>query len=261
MLEKKYNRYLKKIKVEKRLILISQISIIVIFLLLWQLSSDYQLINSFIFSSPLKIIKMIGHLLTNGNLLKHLLITLQEIIIAFSLGFILSFITAIIMYEIPFVAKMIEPFLTMINSLPKVALGPIIIIWVGANTKAIIFMALLINLVVSILTIYNGFIKTDYTKIIYLKSLNATRYDILTKLVLKSSKSDIIASLKMNISMTLIGVIMGEFLVSKGGIGYLIIYGTQIFNLTIVLSGILILILLSYLLYLLIRIYEKNSIN
>lgn len=261
MLEQKFHNYLKKQKLEKIVIMLSQTLIIMLFFGLWELLSKYHIINSFIFSSPSMIIKTIINLLINGHLIAHIFVTLKEILIAFSLGIAISLVIAILMYELPILAKIIEPFLTIINSLPKVALGPIIIIWFGANELSIIVMALLINLIVSTLTIYNGLKEVDPNQILLLKSLRASRYDILTTLVLKSASNSIISSLKLNISMTLIGVIMGEFLVSKAGIGYLIIYGTQIFNLNIVMSGIIILVLLSYFLYLIITIYEKNSIN
>ena len=146
----------------------------------------------------------------------------------------------------------------MLNSLPKVALGPIIIIWAGANIKSIIVMALLINLIVSILNIYNGFIGVDEIKIKLLKSFGAKRLQLLRYLILPESKRTIISSLKINISMTLIGVIMGEFLVSKQGIGYLIIYGTQVFNLTLVMGGIVVLIILSFIIYECITLLEKK---
>ena len=145
--------------------------------------------------------------------------------------------------------------------LPKVALGPIIIIWTGANTKSIITMALLINLIISIITIYNGFLNTDIYKIKLLKSFKANKFQILTKVVIPSSYSTIISSLKINISMSLIGVITGEFLVSKKGLGYLIIYGTQIFNLNIVMSGIIILIFISFILYEIMGLIEKRLLN
>lgn len=149
----------------------------------------------------------------------------------------------------------------MINSLPKVALGPLIIIIAGANMKSIIIMALLINLIVSIITIYNGFLNIDDKKIKLIKSFGATKLQILFKLVIPSSYKTIISSLKLNISMSLIGVIMGEFLVSKEGIGYLIIYGTQVFNLSLVMAGILILVIISYILYKIIIFIESKLIK
>ena len=149
----------------------------------------------------------------------------------------------------------------MLNSLPKVALGPMIIIWTGANTKSIIVMALLINLIVSILNIYNGFLGTDLNRLKLMETFHASKLQTLFYLVIPNSKNTIVSSLKLNISMTLIGVIMGEFLVSKKGIGYLIIYGTQVFNLNIVMSGIIILVLMSFLIYEFIQFIEKKIVS
>ena len=182
-------------------------------------------------------------------------------LIAFLLGITLSFVIAIILYEFKILNKIIDPYLTMLNSLPKVALGPLIIIIAGANTKSIIVMALLINLIVGVMTIYNGFNNIDKDLIKLFKTFNASRLDILFKLTIPASYKTIISSLKLNISMTLIGVIMGEFLVSKSGIGYLIIYGTQVFNLNMVMSGIIILIIISFVLYKIITYIEKKLLK
>ncbi len=260
-MSKEQSFYLKKIKRNKINIIFAQILITIIFFLLWQILADKKIINPFIFSSPKKIMETIFSLYQNYNLFSHIWTTLYETIIAFGLGITLGFTIAIILYECKTIAKIIDPFLTMLNSLPKVALGPIIIIWAGANMKSIIVMALLINLILSIITIYNGFLNTDAYKIKLLKSFGASKLQILTKVVIPASYSTIISSLKINISMSLIGVIMGEFLVSKKGIGYLIIYGTQVFNLHIVMSGIIILILISFLLYELIDKLEKKLLK
>ena len=251
-------KIIKKKKRKKRIILFSQISIILLFIITWEILAKRKILNPFIFSSPTKIATTIANLIQTGELWEHILTTLYEVILAFSIGITVGFIIAILLYELPTFAKIIDPFLTMINSLPKVALGPIIIIWTGANTKSIIVMALLINLIVSIMNIYNGFLGVDEIKLKLLQTLKASKSQILKFLIIPESKRTIISSLKINISMTLIGIIMGEFLVSKKGIGYLIIYGTQVFNLTLVMSGIIILIILSFLIYECISLIEKK---
>ena len=144
------------IKKQKRfnlLVLLTQISIIALFIILWEVLTRYNIINSFIFSSPSLILKTIKDLALQGNLFNHILTTFYETIIAFVLGIVLGFIIAIILYSFKFIQKVFDPFLTLINSLPKVALGPILIIWIGANMNSIIVMALLINLIVSIISI------------------------------------------------------------------------------------------------------------
>lgn len=249
--------YLKKIKQKKITILLIQITIFIGFFILWEILSRNEIINSFVFSRPSKIWTTIISLIKDNNFFIHIYTTLYEVIISFFLGISLGFLIAIILYEIPLLSEVIDPFLTMINSLPKVALGPLIIIIAGANLKSVIIMALLINLIINIITILNGFKNTDQNKIKLLQSFGATKYQILKKLIIPNSYTTIISSLKLNISMSLIGVIMGEFLVSKAGIGYLIIYGTQVFNLSLVMAGILILVIISFILYNIIIYIEK----
>lgn len=252
-----YKQYLKNEKMKKTIILLSQFFIFIILIVSWELLSKYGLINSFITSSPSNIIKTIGTLYSKNNLFIHVNTTVIEIIVSFLITCILSILMAIILYSNNFIYKIIEPYLLMFNSLPKVALGPIIIIWIGANQKSIIVIAILISIIVSFQSIYNGFINTDKNKIKLLKTYNASKLDILLYLVLPESKNTIINTLKINISMCLIGTITGEFLTSKSGIGYLILYGSQVFNLNLVMSGIIILLILSLIIYKIINIIIK----
>ena len=170
----------------------------------------------------------------------------------------LGVIIAVILWWSPFISKVFEPFLVVLNSLPKVALGPIIIIWVGAGMPAIIVMALLISLIVSILNILNGLINTEEEKIKMAKTLNASKWQILTKIVLPSNFKTIFNTLKVNIGLSLVGVISGEFLVSKGGLGYLIVYGGQVFKLDLVMTSVIILGIVAALMYEGVELLEKK---
>ena len=216
-MSEEHKKYLKKIKREKIIVITFQILILVGFLVLWEVLSKLKIINPFIFSSPSKVIETIKNLYLNYNLIGHILTTLYETLIAFILGITLSFLIAIILYEFKILNKIVDPYLTMLNSLPKVALGPLIIIIAGANTKSIIVMALLINLIVGIMTIYNGFNNTNKDLIKLFKTFKASRLDILLKLTIPASYKTIISSLKLNISMTLIGLLppVGENLNSN----------------------------------------------
>lgn len=203
-----HKKYLRKLKLNKLLISITQISIFIFFIIIWQFLASHNYINSFITSSPSKILSTISKLYIENNLFIHIWITIKETIISFMITTFLSIIISIILYESDFLSKVIDPYLTILNSLPKVALGPIIIIWIGANQNGIITMAILISIIVSIQTIYNGFINTDKLKIKLLKTFNATKKDILFNVVIPSNKSTIINTLKINISMCLIGIMV-----------------------------------------------------
>ena len=210
-------KYLKKNKITKVSILLTQITIVILFIALWEILADKGIIDSFITSKPSRMLKTFMNLSQNG-LLEHLGVTCYETIVGFSLGAILGVIIAIILWWSKFLSKVAEPFLVVLNSLPKIALGPVIIIWVGAGTPAIIVMALAISLIVTILEILNGFLNTEEEKIKMARTFNASKFQILTKIVIPANISTFINSLKVNIGLSLVGVISGEFLVSKAGL-------------------------------------------
>jgi len=255
---KEHIDYLKKIKRNKRLVLLTQIIIIIVFFGIWELLANLKIINTFLYSSPSKIINTVINLFNNNSLLTHIGITIYEVIISFIISSILAFIIGTILWWNKFIARVLEPYLTIINSLPKVALGPLIIIWAGASIKSIIIMSLTISLFITIINIYQSFISTNENYITLLKSFKATKKDILFKVVIPSNKENIISTLKINMSMNFIGVIMGELLVSKSGLGYLIMYGSQVFNITLVITSIIILGILSFVFYYLINYIEKK---
>lgn len=195
--------------------------------------------------------------LFSNDLLKHLGVTLYETIIGFIGGTLLGIAISIILWLSKFLSKVFEPFLVVLNSLPKVALGPIIIIWVGSGTQAIIVMALAISLIVTILDILHGFMNTDKDKIKMAKTFKANKFQILTKIVIPANIPCFINSLKINIGLSLVGVISGEFLVSKAGLGYLIVYGGQVFQLDLVMTSVILLGIISAIMYKSVVLLEK----
>ena len=258
MYSEEHKNYLKKIKINNRIIKFTQIAIIILLIIIWQFAADYGLINTFIYSSPKMIIKSIINLSQDGSLFNHIFITFYEVIIGFILGVFIGLVIAAILWRYKFLAKVIDPYLTVLNSLPKVSLGPIIIIIAGAGTKSIILMALFISVIITIIDVYSSFNNTDDNKVRLMRSFNANQKQIFFKLVLPSNFNSIISVLKVNLSLTFIGVIMGEFLVSKAGVGYLIMYGSQVFNLNLVVTGIIILAIMASILYYFILFIEKR---
>ena len=250
--------YLRKIKKRKTAVIIVQILIIILFLSLWQLAANKEWINTFLSSSPKEVINTFISLLNQNNIFNHIYVTVYETLISFLIASILGLVIASILWWNSFIAKVLDPYLTVLNSLPKVALGPLIIIWVGANTNSIIFMALMISLIISIINIYNGFVSTDENFVTLMRSFIANKFQIYKSVILPSNISTIVNCLKINISMSLIGVIMGELLVSKEGLGYLIMYGSQVFNINLVITSVVILAIISYLMYFIVNYIEKK---
>lgn len=240
--------YLRKQIMNKIAILTVQILIVVGFIALWEILANIGIIDSFIASQPSRILKTFMNL-SNNDLLTHLGVTCFETIVGFGLGAILGILIAIILWWSNFLSKVADPFLVVLNSLPKIALGPVIIIWVGAGMGAIIVMALAISLIVTVLEILNGFLNTDKELLKMAKTFNASKMQVLTKIVIPANISTFINSLKVNIGLSLVGVISGEFLVSKAGLGYLIVYGGQVFQLDLVMTSVIILSIVAAIMY------------
>lgn len=247
-LSKERKAYLAKKKQNKILIRITQIGILMFFVILWEMLASIGLIDSFITSKPSQIVATFIGMLSNG-LLKHIGITCLETIVGFLLGTIFGTLIASALWWSPFFSKVLAPFLVVLNSLPKVALGPIIIIWVGAGAKAIITMALAISIIVTILEMLNGFIATDINKIKMAEAFGANKFQVFTKIVFPSNVPVLLNVFKVSIGLSMVGVITGEFLVSKAGLGYLIVYGGQVFKLDLVMTSVIILGVVATLMY------------
>lgn len=258
MMSEEHKIYLNTIKREKLLVRFVQIGIIVFFTFLWQFGADNHFINTFIYSSPKSVLKTVFELYNSGELFRHIGITFYEVIISFLLSSFIGLAVATLLWKFNFLAKVIDPYLTILNSLPKVSLGPIIIIIAGAGFKSIILMALFISVIITIVNVYHGFVSTDIDKIKLMKSFKASSFDIFIKLVLPSNFKNIVTVSKVNLSLNFIGVIMGEFLVSKAGIGYLIMYGSQVFNLNLVVCGIFVLAIMASIMYYFILFIERR---
>lgn len=261
MKSKEYKQFLKKNKVNKILVHVTGIIILLLLIFIWEYLANEGVINTFIYSSPSRIFKTIMELYRGNNLFKHIWVTVYETGISFILATFMGTLIAIILWYSKFLYQVFDPYLTILNSLPKIALGPIIIILCGANMNSIIIMALLISLIITIVNVYAGFISTDSNRIKLMQGFGASKIQILRYLIIPYNYNVIINSLKINVGMSLVGVIMGEFLVSKSGIGYLINYGSQVFNLNLVFAGIVILLIVSYLMYLIVLYIEKVLIR
>lgn len=243
-----HSEYLRKRFIRNMALMISRLLIIVLFLGIWEILARNNLINTFLYSSPSRMITTFINLFNTG-LLSHIGITVFEVLVSFTLSIVLGLIIATMFWSNSFISDVLDPYITILNSLPKVALGPLIIIWFGAKINSIIFMSLMISLFVTIINIYQGFMSTDKNLITMIKSFGANKWQVFRYVIFPSNKSNIISTLKVNVSMNLIGVIMGELLVSKKGLGYLIMYGSQVFNIDLVITCVVILGILSYIMY------------
>ena len=260
-MEKEHEVYLKKVKRNKWKIGIIRIAILVIFIALWEVAAKLKLIDPFLTSSPSRIVKSLISFVNGGTLFRHIWVTCYETIIGFMLGTILGVIIAIILWASKTASKVLDPYLVVLNALPKVALAPIIIFWVGNGTPAIITIALLISIVTTIISVLTGFNEVDEGKMLLMTTFQANKWQKLRYLVFPASIPVIISALKINVGLSWVGVIMGEFLVAREGLGFLIIYGGQIAQLDMVMMSIVFLSVIAFIMYEVVAILENKLVN
>ncbi len=260
-LSPEHARYLKRCSRHTALVWALRLGVLALLLGIWELIAAVGLVDPFITSSPSRIGKTIAGLYMDGSLFYHVGITLAETLVGFLIAVVVGTAIALALWWSDTLRSVLEPYIVVLNALPKIALGPLIIIWFGTGQKAIIFMTVLVGIIVAIMHMLSAFIATDASKILLLRSMGASKLQILVKLVVPSSLASFISMLKVNVGMAWIGSIMGEYIVSRAGLGYLIVYGGQVFKLDLVMSATCILCILAAGMYFLVVLLEKAIVK
>ncbi len=250
-------RYLAKRRRGRIAVNCCRAGVLVVVLGLWELLASTGAIDAFITSSPSRIAVKLSELSRDGELFRHAAVTLGETLAGFVIATAVGTLIAIALWWCEPLRKVLEPHLVVLNALPKIALGPIIIIWMGSGTGAIVFMAVLICIIITIIGVLSGFLQTDRGKMMLMDTLGATKLQKLTLLVLPANIPNIVAALKINVGLSWVGSIMGEYLVSRAGLGYLIIYGGQVFDLDLVMTSTIVLCVLAAAMYATVAVFEK----
>lgn len=254
----KHQEYLLGEKKHKTIVYLWRFGLLIAFVLLWEILALFEIIDAFIMSSPSRMIATFCTLVSDGSLWLHLGVTLYETIAGFLIATLLGTLIAIAFWWWTFLSETLEPYVVVLNALPKIALGPIIIIWVGAGTNAIITMAVLVCIIITVISMQNAFLSVEKDKLLLMKTMHATKFQTLTKLVLPYSVPAFVSTLKINVGLAWVGSIIGEYLVSKAGLGYLIVYGGQIFKLDLVMTSTVLLCALAGGMYAIVVFIEKK---
>ncbi len=251
-----YLAYRRSVRMHRIGVLAVQMLLLVIGLALWQYAADHYWVNPMLTSKPSKVWETLMKLSVNGSLVRHTLVTLQETMLGFAVGMALGVAVSVALWWWPAFSRVMDPYLVVLNAMPKIALGPILYVWLG-EVHSIYGMAVAISVVVTIVMVYVGFRAVDPQKIKLMQTFGASKLQMLQKVVFPASLPTLVATLKVNIGLTLTGVIVGEFISSKAGLGYLIIYGGQVFQMELVMTSIVILLVISAVMYLAIGWLEK----
>ena len=252
-----HRHYLRHYHFHRLLVIFFRIFLLTGFLFLWEFCASHQIIDSFIFSSPSKIMNVLLLMISDHSIFLHLGVTLYETFVSFFLVIFVSILFAILLWYSNNLSEILEPYLVVLNSLPKSALAPLLIVWLGATKTTIIVTGMSVAIFGSILNLYTSFRSTDPRKIKLIYTLRGNHLHVLTKVILPYSIPAIISNMKVNIGLCLVGVIIGEFLAAKEGLGYLIIYSSQVFKMDWLLMSICILCVFAIFLYALIDFGEK----
>lgn len=250
-------RFLRRRKQNLALVWALRIGVLALLLGLWELVTAMGWVDPFIMSSPSRIVTTLADLASDGSLFYHIGVTLWETLAGFAIAVVLGFAVALALWWSDTLRRVLEPYIVVLNALPKIALGPLIIIWFGTGSEAIVFMTVLVGIIIAIMHVLSAFIATEESKILLMRSMGANKWQILWKLVIPSSYPAVISMLKVNVGMAWIGSIMGEYIVSRAGLGYLIVYGGQVFKLDLVMSATFVLCLLAAGMYALVVLLEK----
>ena len=259
--EQLHEQYKQSLVKEKRLVRLYQFIILIAFFGLWEIASQLRWIDPLIFSSPSKVINLLITNMKDGSIFVHISYTLFETVLGFIIGTLLGTILAAILWWSPFLSKVLDPYLVILNSMPKVALGPILIVAMGPGMTSIITMGAIISVIISTIVIYTAFRDVDSNYLKVLQTFNASRTQMFKEAILPASFPTIISTLKVNVGLSWVGVIVGEFLVSSKGLGYLIIYGFQVFNFNLVLMSLLIIAVFATIMYQLVELLERRLIK
>lgn len=228
---------------------LTQLALLIGFFGIWELAGRLKWIDVLLFSFPSKICSLLWTKLLDGSLLPHVGVTVTETVVGFILGTVCGTGLAVAIWWSPFLERVLDPFIVVLNSMPKVALGPLFIVGLGPGLLSIIGMTLAVTVIVTTLVVFSSFREVDANYIKVIKVFGGTRSQIFRKVILPASVPAIVSTLKVNVGLAWIGVIVGEFLVSKDGLGYLIVYGFQVFNFTLVIGSLFIIAIVAAIMY------------
>ena len=222
--------YLARQKRDRCLVVGARLLVFLIFLAQWEIFSRLGWIDSFIFSSPSMIFQTFVKMAQDQSLFVHIGATLKETLLSFAFVVLAGLGISVLLWSCPRIAKVLEPYLVALNSLPKSALAPLLIVWLGARQRTIIVAGMSVAIFGCILNLCTGFGEVNPEKRKLIRTLGGGKKEELLKIVLPSCIPLILANMKVNIGLCLVGVIIGEFIGARQGLGYLIIYGSQTFQ-------------------------------
>lgn len=254
-------KFLRNKRLSTLSVVLTQLAILIVFMLLWEIGARQGWVNAFIFSSPSKIWDQFLLMMAEGTLITHTAVTVWETLVGFLIGTVAGTLLAVVIWASPWLARVLDPYIVIFNSMPKVALGPIFIVSFGQGFLSVVMMAVAISVVITTIVVHTAFRDVDPNMIKLVRTFGGSRWQVFQKIVFPAALPTILSTLKVNVGLAWVGVIVGEFLVAQQGLGYMIIYGFQVFNLTLVMLALIVIMLVSTAMYHGVAYLEKRSLS
>ena len=257
----RHAQFLRALRLRQIWVIVAQFAVLAVFLGVWQFAATWRIVDPFITSQPTAVFHTLLDLIHDGSLGRNIAITVFETLVGFGLGTVIGIVLATMLWWWDFFSDVADPYVVVLNATPKIALGPIFIVWLGATMTAVIALAVSISLFVTVLSVYSAFRHVDREKLVVVAAFGASKWQQFRKVVFPSAVPTIIATLKVNIGLSLIGAIVGEFLAANAGLGYLIIYGQNIFNMSLVMTSLVILTVIAGIMYYAVSFLERHFVR
>ena len=233
---------------------------VISFFALWEIGVRMGWISAFLVGSPVGILAVAAKMIASGELLSDTWFTLFEAILGFVIGTIAGSLLGLALWYSVFVARLVEPFIVAINSVPKIALAPIVVLWFGTGLVSKVALSVSLTAIVALIAAYQAAKDADVDLQSLLISMGADKHQVFFKAVVPSTLPSIIATFRINIGFGLVGAVVGEFISSQAGLGHMIYTASSFYDLNTVWAGLFTLMIIGFLLYHVIDLIERKSL-
>src|SRR6201991_103934 len=237
-----------------------QAAAVIGFFAVWEIGVRAGWISAFLVGSPLGIFTLAFKMIASGQLLSDTWYTLFEAILGFVIGTIVGSLLGLALWYSAFVARLVEPFIVAINSVPKIALAPIVVLWFGTGLISKVMLSVSLTAIVALIAAYQAAKDADVDLQSLLISMGADKHQVFFKAVVPSTLPSIIATFRINIGFGLVGAVVGEFISSQRGLGHLIYTASSLYDLNTVWVGLFTLMIMGFALYFVIDLVERTSL-
>jgi NitT/TauT family transport system permease protein len=240
---------------------LSQIGLLVLMIAIWHVLAAQEILPPFFFGKPLEVGSRIVNWFVSGKIYPHLGVTLLETLLAFAIGTLLGLGVGLWLALNPFASALCDPYIKAINAMPRVILAPIFAVWFGLGIWSKVLLGVTIVFFIVFFSVYNGVRDVNPIVVANARMLGASKRQLLRHVYLPSATAWVFSSLHASVGMAFVGAVVGEYLGSARGIGYLIMQAEGVFDINTVLAGVIVLTVCALFLDKIVTIAERRLLK